>query len=67
MAILSTYWWWCCAVWLAVRMLTSYVRRLALPLMAFAPHPLAVALSVYTVSTPVLRLMRRRPVMICGA
>lgn len=60
-AVLSTYWWWCCAVWLAVRMLTSYVRRLALPLMAFAPHPPAVALHVYTVSTPVLRLMRRCP------
>lgn len=31
--------------WLAIRMLTSYVRREALPLMAVAPHPPAVALS----------------------
>lgn len=38
--------------WLAIRMLTSYVRREALPLMAVAPHPASRCALVYTVSTP---------------
>lgn len=68
-AVLSTYWWWLCCVARSPDVNVIYVRRLALPLMAAAPHPLAVALSYtpYTVSTPVLRLMRRRPVMIYGS
>lgn len=62
---------WCpggvgCAVWPALRMLTSYAAW-PCPSMAFAPHPDAVAPQlVYTTSTPVLRLMRQRPVAVCG-
>lgn len=43
-AVLSAHWWWGVLLWLALRMLTSFARRLALPLMVIAPHPPAVVL-----------------------